>query len=165
MRQTECLAAQLGQQLLARGEWLATAESCTGGLIGAALTDIAGSSQWFGFGYITYSNQAKQHLLGVAAETLAQEGAVSERTVREMAEGARTRSGADWSIAVSGIAGPGGGTADKPVGTVWFAIAGPDGFSEAMVRQFNGGRAEVRAQTVETALKRLTQLLEQPLSA
>jgi nicotinamide-nucleotide amidase len=166
MNSIETLSRRLGERLKTRGETVATAESCTGGMISAALTDIAGSSDWFGYGFVTYSNQAKQDLLGVAAETLREVGAVSERTVREMAAGALRRSAAHWSVAVSGIAGPAGGSADKPVGTVWFAFAGVDGASQAFVRRFDGDRAAVRRQTVETALSHLITLLaDSPLIA
>lgn len=160
MRKSDARAGYLGERLRLRGETVATAESCTGGLISAALTGVPGSSDWFGFGFVTYSNQAKQRLLGVSAETLSSVGAVSERAVREMAAGACQCSGAEWSIAVSGIAGPGGGSEDKPVGTVWLAIAGPDGLSEAWVRHFDGDRASVRRQTVGAALDRLCHLLD-----
>ncbi|SMF11167.1 nicotinamide-nucleotide amidase [Pseudogulbenkiania subflava] len=160
------LARQLGELLLDRGERLTLAESCTAGRIAGAVTDIAGSSAWFGYGFVTYSNEAKQQMLGVRAETLAEDGAVSERTVREMAAGALQRSGADWAVAVSGIAGPAGGSAAKPVGTVWFALAGCQGAAEAFACHFSGDRLEVRRQTVETALTRLIQLIDrQPLSA
>ncbi|WP_041702937.1 CinA family protein [Pseudogulbenkiania sp. NH8B] len=160
------LARQLGELLLDRGECLTLAESCTAGRIAGAVTDIAGSSAWFGYGFVTYSNEAKRQMLGVRAETLAEDGAVSERTVREMAAGALLHSGADWAVAVSGIAGPAGGSAAKPVGTVWFALAGRQGAAEAFVCHFSGDRLEVRRQTVETALSRLMQLIDrQPLSA
>ena len=159
-KQAAALAAQLGQLLLARGETVATAESCTGGMIAAALTDIAGSSAWFGYGLVSYSNEAKQDLLGVGAATLADHGAVSEAVVRQMAAGARKRAAADWAVAVSGIAGPGGGSPAKPVGTVWLALAGPDGLSQAFVCHFAGDRAAVRQQTVLTALDRLLRLIE-----
>ncbi|WP_424991639.1 CinA family protein [Paludibacterium purpuratum] len=159
----DALSRKVGELLKKRGEQVATAESCTGGMISAALTDIAGSSDWFGYGFVTYSNQAKQDLLGVRVETLNEVGAVSEHTVREMADGALRRSGAHWALAVSGIAGPGGGSPDKPVGTVWFALAGTSGVSEVFVRRFDGDRAAVRRQTVEVALARLIDLLAAPL--
>jgi nicotinamide-nucleotide amidase len=158
--QTEILASRIGELLLARGEWVATAESCSGGLISGALTDVAGSSAWFGFGFVTYSNDAKQALLGVSSQTLDTVGAVSERAVREMSEGALARAHADWAVAVSGIAGPAGGSAQKPVGTVWFALAGREAATEAFVCRFEGDRAAVRAQTVETALRHLLARLE-----
>jgi len=154
------LARRLGELLLERAQSVATAESCTGGMIAAALTDIAGSSAWFGYGMVSYSNQAKQDLLGVHAATLTEHGAVSEAVVREMAAGARARAGADWAIAVSGIAGPGGGSASKPVGTVWVGLAGPEGVGQAFVCHLDGDRAAVRQQTVQIALGRLLALLE-----
>ena len=160
------LARQLGERLLARGETVTLAESCTAGRIAGAITDIAGSSAWFGYGFVTYSNDAKQQLLGVRAETLDEDGAVSERTVREMAEGALQRSGADWALAVSGIAGPTGGSATKPVGMVWFALAGHEGATEAFVCHFAGDRLAVRRQAVETGVSRLIELIDrQVLSA
>lgn len=165
MEDSQSLAAHLGAALQARGETVTCAESCSGGMISAALTDIAGSSGWFGYGFVTYSNQAKQQLLGVSGATLAQYGAVSEQTVREMAAGARLRAGADWAVAVSGIAGPGGGSPDKPVGTVWFGLAGPDGATAAWVSRFDGDRAEVRRATVLQALERLCRRVEQAVSA
>ncbi|WP_024302842.1 CinA family protein [Pseudogulbenkiania sp. MAI-1] len=154
------LARQLGERLLARGESVTLAESCTAGRIAGAITDIAGSSAWFGYGFVTYSNDAKQQLLGVRAETLDADGAVSERTVREMADGALQRSGADWALAVSGIAGPTGGSAAKPVGMVWFALASRHGAAEAFVCHFTGDRLAVRRQAVETALSRLIQAID-----
>ena len=137
-----------------RGWRLATAESCTGGWIAKALTDVAGSSQWFDGGIVAYSNAAKTALLGVPGEVLAAHGAVSEEVVRAMAEGARRAFAADLAIAVSGIAGPGGGTSDKPVGIVHFAWATASGVTAAR-RIFAGGRESVRRQTVALALERL----------
>ena len=130
-------------QLLARGEKLVTAESCTGGLIAAACTALAGSSQWFERGFVSYSNAAKSELLGVDPALIAQHGAVSEPVVRAMAEGALAHSAAQASIAVTGVAGPSGGSADKPVGTVWFGwcLAGR---THSEVQHFPGDRAEVR---------------------
>jgi nicotinamide-nucleotide amidase len=156
-RKLEALAARLGRALRARGWRVATAESCTGGWIGKALTDAAGASQWFEGGVITYSNAAKANLLAVPARVLATAGAVSEATVRAMAEGARAGFGADLAVAVSGIAGPDGGTAKKPVGTVWlaWATAGPT-FAER--HTFTGSRAAVRRATVALALERLIEL-------
>lgn len=147
------IAQQLGQVLLSRGWMLACAESCTGGGIAAAVTDIAGSSQWFDRGFVTYSNQAKQDMLGVKAETLESSGAVSEATVAEMVAGALLRSQARVALAVSGIAGPGGGTREKPVGTVCLAwqIRGKD--PVIVTEHFVGDRADVRRQTVERALQ------------
>lgn len=145
------LAARVGVALKAAGASLATAESCTGGGIAEAVTRIPGSSAWFGLGWVTYSNEAKSRELGVAPELLHQQGAVSEAVVRAMAAGARTRADATWAVAVSGIAGPDGGSAGKPVGTVWIAWAGPDGVA-AECSRFPGDREAVRRQTVERAL-------------
>jgi nicotinamide-nucleotide amidase len=119
------LAAVLGRALSEAGATMATAESCTGGMVGALITDVAGSSRYYLGGAITYTNEEKMRQLGVSAEVLAEHGAVSEACVREMAQGARARFGADYAVAVSGVAGPGGGSEDKPVGTVWLAVAGP----------------------------------------
>lgn len=156
------LAAEVVAGLAAAGRTVATAESCTGGWIAKALTDVAGSSAVFGFGVVSYSNDAKQALLGVAAETLAAHGAVSEAVVAEMARGAVERSGADAAVAVSGIAGPGGGTADKPVGTVWFALATRNSseFTIATDRQrFDGDRNTVRRLSVIHALEAIRDTL------
>src|SRR5215469_3217637 len=117
------LSTRVGQKLRVAGRRLATAESCTGGWVAKACTDVAGSSQWFECGFVTYSNAAKVRDLGVSEATLASHGAVSEPTVREMAAGALRVSGADIAVAISGIAGPEGGTPTKPVGTVWFGLA------------------------------------------
>ena len=146
------LAIDLGRALVARGWKVATAESCTGGLVAGAITDIAGSSEWFERGFVSYSNEAKIELLGVRRETLARFGAVSEATAREMAAGVLERSRADIGVAVTGIAGPGGGTPDKPVGLVWLAWAVRNGRVEATSRHFSGDRAAVRGATVAVAL-------------
>jgi nicotinamide-nucleotide amidase len=145
------IVLELADHLRRRGWWVASAESCTGGGIAAALTDLAGSSDWFDRGFVTYSNQAKQEMLGVSPQTLLRFGAVSRETVLEMARGALGHSRAHLSVAVSGIAGPGGGTPDKPVGTVWLAWAS-DGDVAAVQRHFPGDRAAVRAATVDVAL-------------
>ena len=145
-------ATDLGRALEARGWKVATAESCTGGLIAGAITHVAGSSGWFERGFVTYSNRAKSELLGVASETLAVHGAVSEAVALEMAAGALARSPADVAVAVTGVAGPSGGTAAKPVGMVCLAWAWRGGAVEAVTRQFPGDRAAVRAATVEAAL-------------
>ncbi|GAA5235292.1 CinA family protein [Verticiella sediminum] len=163
---SEILAAseRLGELLVARGQTVTTAESCTGGLIAGAITETAGSSNWFDGGFITYGNEVKQRVLGVRADTLASDGAVSERTVREMAESAVLRLPADWSIAVSGIAGPGGGAPGKPVGTVWLALGRREGglaHTQAELRQFPGSRAEVRQATVGFALAWLIREIEE----
>jgi nicotinamide-nucleotide amidase len=149
----ESLATQVGALLSVNGQKLATAESCTGGWVAQCLTSIAGSSDWFDRGFITYSNDAKQEMLGVSAEMLATHGAVSEATAVAMATGALRHSRADWALAITGVAGPSGGSPDKPVGTVCFGWAGPDGRLLAETRRFEGGRAEVRAQSVAHALK------------
>jgi len=155
------LATQVGQHLLALRRTLVTAESCTGGWIGKALTDIAGSSAWFSGGAVVYSNELKRKMLGVPAEILAKHGAVSEAVVRAMAEGALARLDGDVAVAVSGIAGPDGGTPEKPVGTVWFAWSClKDGrvTTTAECRIFPGDREQVRRQTVACALERIRTL-------
>lgn len=154
------ISRQLGEALKARGWVLVSAESCTGGGIAAAVTDIAGSSQWFDRGFVTYSNQAKQDMLGVRAETLDHEGAVSEATVKEMVAGALSRSQATIAVAVSGIAGPGGGTAQKPVGMVCFAWQVKNTEPVLRTEFFNGDREAVREQTVSLALQGLLDELE-----
>lgn len=159
MNELESLAEQLGQALLSRGEWLATAESCTGGWVAQTLTAIAGSSAWFDRGFITYSNAAKMEMLGVPETTLERHGAVSEATARAMAQGVLSHSRANWSLSITGIAGPSGGTAEKPVGTVCFAWASDDGGCEAQTRLFNGDRAAVREQSVRYALRGLLERL------
>jgi len=150
------LAEEVGRRAHASGWRIATAESCTGGWVAKALTDVPGSSQWFECGYVTYSNTAKMRDVGVSGRTLGEHGAVSEPTVREMANGALRTAGVEMAIAVSGIAGPDGGTPDKPVGTVWFAVAtvnaeGPAAVCE--VRHFSGDREQVRRQAVDHALR------------
>lgn len=150
--------AHIAQTLVARGWMLATAESCTGGLIAGACTDLAGSSRWFERGFVTYSNAAKTDLLGVPTALIAAHGAVSEPVARAMAEGAVARSLAQVSVAVTGVAGPGGGSADKPVGTVWFGWS-VEGQTHSEVMRFAGDRAAVRAATVRHALARLADLL------
>jgi nicotinamide-nucleotide amidase len=144
-------AARLGVTLTARGWRLATAESCTGGWIAKALTDVAGSSAWFEGGFVTYSNASKTTLLGVPAKLIDDHGAVSEAVVVAMAEGCRGRTGADLACAVSGIAGPGGGTDAKPVGTVWIGFAGPTGV-RAECHALGGDRNAIRRFAVEAAL-------------
>lgn len=149
----ERITAPLAEALLARRESLATAESCTGGWVAKVCTDLAGSSGWFERGLVTYSNAAKQELLGVSVETLNQHGAVSEQTVQEMVLGILRHSHAQWGLAISGIAGPDGGSASKPVGTVWIAWAGPEGWLVKHSYRFDGERDAVRRQAVETALR------------
>lgn len=155
----EAFAARLGATLLTRGEKLATAESCTGGGVAMTLTAIAGSSRWFERGFVTYSNEAKQEMLGVDATTLDREGAVSAATVTEMAAGALSHSRADWSLAISGIAGPDGGTPTKPVGTVWLAWAGPQGIRHCEQHLYPGDRRAVREQAGQRAMEGLLELL------
>lgn len=157
----DILAAQVGGLLKAHGLMLATAESCTGGGVAHAITEISGSSAWFDRGFVTYSNLAKQQMLGVNEATLIQHGAVSEAVVREMASGALLHSKAHVSVAVSGIAGPTGGTAEKPVGTIWFAWAIKDRTCVAHLHHLHGNRSEVRAQSVRIALQGIVDLLNQ----
>jgi len=155
----DTLAAELGRRLADRGLKLVTAESCTGGWISKVVTDIPGSSGWLDRGFVTYSNASKQELLGVAAETLASAGAVSAEAVAEMAQGALANSRADLAVAVSGIAGPGGGSEEKPVGTVFFAWMRRGEGPITQRVQFAGEREEVRHQSVRLALERLLELL------
>jgi len=152
------LATRLGSLLERRGWRVATAESCTGGLVAGAITDIAGSSAWFERGFVTYSNDAKTEMLGVRGETLAAHGAVSEATAREMVAGAFERSSAEVVVAVTGIAGPSGGTPAKPVGLVCFAWGRRGSAVHSSTRQFPGNREAVRAAAVTTALDRLIEL-------
>jgi nicotinamide-nucleotide amidase len=154
VRQTEleALAAKVGALLLTNGQQLATAESCTGGWVAQCLTAIAGSSTWFERGFVTYSNEAKQEMLSVSSDTLASHGAVSEVTAIAMARGALQHSHADWALAITGVAGPSGGSRDKPVGTVCFAWAGPDNQEDSETCHFAGNREAVRASSVEYAL-------------
>jgi nicotinamide-nucleotide amidase len=152
------LAARVGRHLLTNQRGLATAESCTGGWIAKSLTDIAGSSQWFIEGFVTYSNESKQRRLGVPRSVLQTQGAVSEATVRAMARGALERSGAQTAVAVTGIAGPGGAVPGKPVGTVWLGWAERRGRTihvAAQLRHFRGDRDAVRRKTVRAALEGL----------
>ena len=151
--------ARLSAKLLARGWTMAAAESCTGGWIAKCCTDRAGSSAWFERGFVTYSNAAKRELLGVASEVLERAGAVSEAVARSMAEGALRNSRAEVALAVTGIAGPDGGTPDKPVGTVWFGWAVAGGATLTVCRRFEGDREAVRRQTVRDALEGLLERL------
>jgi nicotinamide-nucleotide amidase len=151
-RDAAALAVELGRVLLARGRRVTVAESCTGGLVAGAITAVAGSSDWFDVGFVTYSNGAKIALLGVPEPVLAAHGAVSEETARVMAAGALAKSGADLAAAVTGIAGPSGGTPAKPVGTVCFAWAAKGGAIESATRHFDGDRAAVRAASVNFVL-------------
>lgn len=149
----------LADLLLNRGLKLATAESCTGGLIAATCTDLSGSSAWLERGFVTYSNEAKSEMLGVDAALISRDGAVSESVVRAMAQGALAHSQAQVAVAVTGVAGPTGGSAAKPVGTVWLGWATPQGVVSE-VQHFAGDRAQVRAATVLHALQRLVELLQ-----
>ena len=158
MTQTLAFCHELAQRLRHQGWMLATAESCTGGLIAAACTDLAGSSEWFERGFVSYSNAAKSDLLGVSAALIRSHGAVSEPVVRAMALGAVARSKAQVSIAVTGVAGPGGGSIDKPVGTVWFGWVIQDQLISEC-QHFDGDRAQVRTATVQYALNRLLTLM------
>lgn len=156
------LAETVGRELQVAGWRVVTAESCTGGWIAKTLTDVPGSSQWVHSGYVTYSNTAKMRDVGVSALTLQDHGAVSEETVREMANGALRVTGVETAIAVSGIAGPDGGTAEKPVGTVWFGIATPEARGSAAIcelQHFAGDRDQVRRQSVDYALRLVVRLL------
>jgi len=160
MNELETLSARLGQRLLARGEWLTAAESCTGGWLAQSVTAIAGSSGWFERGFVTYSNAAKVEMLGVPETTLERHGAVSEATARAMAQGALAHSHADWAVAITGIAGPAGGSPEKPVGTVCFAWAWQGGACLAQTCHWSGDRAAVREQSVHHALQVLLDRLE-----
>ena len=152
-------AAAVAELLQARGQMLITAESCTGGWIAKTLTDLAGSSAWFEAGVVAYSYEAKEALLGVNPRTLERTGAVSQETVMEMVSGALARFGAGVAVAVTGIAGPGGGTADKPVGTVWIGWKRRGGYAPAQLFQFAGDREAVRRQTVAEALAGIRKIL------
>ena len=151
----EAMAAQLGKELLAKGCYVAVAESCTGGWVAQCLTAIAGSSAWFDRGFVTYSNQAKSDMLGVSEAVLLTHGAVSEPTAIAMVNGVLAHSQADWALSITGIAGPSGGSPEKPVGTVCFAWAGRSGEIFSATQWFGGGRIEVRAQAVAFAMQRL----------
>jgi len=151
-------AQALGEELARRGETICCAESCTGGLLTQLLTEVGGSSRWTAGAFVTYSNDLKHSALGVPREMLQQHGAVSEPVVRAMAEGARERSGATWSAAITGIAGPDGGTPDKPVGTVWLGLCGPPG-TTARLAKYRGDRGQVRLQAAYGALQLLREAL------
>lgn len=154
------LAERLGATLLASGRRLATAESCTGGGVAYRVTDIAGSSEWFDRGFVTYTNAAKQEMLGVSADTLAEFGAVSAATVESMVAGALRNSEGNIAVAVSGVAGPGGGTAEKPVGTVWFAWARRGEAPSVRCVTFEGDRDAVRDGAIRVALEGVIELAE-----
>ncbi|KML65691.1 nicotinamide-nucleotide amidase [Pectobacterium peruviense] len=147
------LSALVGEKLKARGATLTCAESCTGGWLAKSITDVAGSSGWFDYGFVTYSNLAKQRLVNVSADTLERHGAVSENVVNEMAAGALQAADADFSVSISGVAGPDGGTEEKPVGTVWFGFTDKQGGAFARTMRFNGDRNAVRLQSVHFALQ------------
>ena len=152
------LASELVEELTGAGLSVATAESCTGGWVAKSITDIPGSSGCFGYGVVTYSNAAKEALLGVRTETLESKGAVSEETVREMAQGVLQLSGADLAVAVSGIAGPDGGTEEKPVGTVWIGWSRrADGLTDSVRAKLHGDRDAIRLKSVGIALHGLTE--------
>jgi nicotinamide-nucleotide amidase len=153
------LAAELGEKLRARGWMLATAESCTGGWVGQVITAIPGSSHWYERGFITYANISKQEMLGVPAETLETHGAVSEETASAMAAGALEHSHAQATLAISGIAGPGGGTPQKPVGLVCYGWALADGTRLSSTCRLDGDREEIRSRAVAAALRGLIDLL------
>ena len=153
------LARALGAACQRRGVRVATAESCTGGGVAEAITRIAGSSAWFDRGFVTYSNEAKQQLLDVPRETIAAYGAVSEQAARDMAAGALAHSAADASVAITGVAGPSGGSVEKPVGLVWLAWAARGADVQTRRFRFRGGRASVRRQSVAVALQGLLDLL------
>jgi nicotinamide-nucleotide amidase len=153
-------AQAVGEELARRGETLCCAESCTGGLLSQILTEVSGSSRWTAGGFVTYSNAMKESALGVPRALLEQHGAVSEPVVRAMAEGARQRSGATWAAAITGIAGPEGGTPEKPVGTVWLALAGARG-TAAKLAKYRGDRGQVRLQSAYGALQMLREALGQ----
>ncbi|MGD8559255.1 MAG: CinA family protein [Gammaproteobacteria bacterium] len=154
----QTLSQHVGERLLAKQWWLATAESCTGGWIAQTITDISGSSQWFDRGFVTYSNDAKQDMLDVPQQILEAHGAVSEQTAIAMVEGALAHSKADVVVAVTGVAGPTGGTAEKPVGMVWHAWARRGQSPVTKLEQYLGNRYEVRQQTVQTALQGILDL-------
>jgi nicotinamide-nucleotide amidase len=154
------LAEQLGECLIARKMKLAVAESCTGGWLAKVITDLPGSSDWFNGSLVTYSNEAKQRILGVQKATLDEFGAVSGETVLEMSDGILSHMEADVALSISGIAGPGGGSGDKPVGLVWFSWGRPDKPVLAEFHHFEGDREAVRRQAVEKALQLLLNMLE-----
>lgn len=156
------LAIEIGAALRRKRAKLAVAESCTGGWVAKCVTDVAGSSQWFDRGFVAYTNRAKQDLLGVSPQGLLQFGAVSAQVAKEMAEGALLRSNGDVALSVTGIAGPDGGSPDKPVGTVWFAWAARGQATETRQMRFAGDRDMVRRAAVAAALSHMIELVESP---
>lgn len=159
MNEIDELSRRLGEACLRAKLTVVTAESCTGGGVGESITRTAGSSAWYDRGFVTYSNESKVDLLGVRQETIGSHGAVSEAVAREMAIGALHQSDAGLAVAVTGVAGPGGGTATKPVGLVWFAWASLDGEVRARFEVFGGDRAAIREQAVREALRGLVELV------
>ena len=159
LEEFETLAQQLGLKCRANGLVLATAESCTGGLVSGAITMVPGSSQWFDRGFVTYSNHAKQSLLGVSDQILSQYGAVSEETAAAMVEGALLHSKANLSLAITGVAGPDGGTPDKPGGTVCFAWGFADRPTQVKRTYFPGGRSQIRSESVKYSIENLLFML------
>lgn len=151
------LSKQVGQCLKQRGQTVTAAESCTGGWVAKTLTDVAGSSAWFERGFVTYSNEAKEQMIGVSGQTLAEHGAVSKAVVQEMARGAQLAAAADYAVSISGIAGPDGGSVEKPVGTVWFGFADARGAVITRCECFAGDREAVRRQATAYALQTLWQ--------
>jgi len=158
----QALARATGEALLTRQQWLASAESCTGGLIAKLCTDVAGSSRWFERGLVTYSNAAKQELLGVPGEVIQRAGAVSAETVQAMVQGMLAHAPVQWAVAVSGIAGPDGGSAEKPVGTVWIGWGGTGLATSCSRFRFDGDRDAVRRRSAQAALEGLLVLLGTP---
>lgn len=158
-KELQQLLEQLATLAIERDQVIATAESCTAGMIAAALTELSGSSAWFDRGFVTYSNQAKEQMLGVTEETLQGPGAVSAATVAQMAQGALARSAASMAVSVSGVAGPGGGSESKPVGTVWMAWASRDFGHRTRHYIFPGDRAAIREQTVIEAIRGLIECI------
>ncbi|MEJ2670312.1 MAG: CinA family protein [Gammaproteobacteria bacterium] len=153
------LAERLGEQLVTRGCFLAAAESCTGGELAACITDVPGSSAWFDVGFVVYSNAAKQRTLGVPEAVIAQHGAVSQAVVEALVRGIFVNSEADVAVSISGVAGPSGGSLDKPVGTVWLAFGLRHEPVETLLCHFSGDRASVRQQAVRVSLMRLMRLI------
>lgn len=150
----------VSEQLIEKQQFLAVAESCTGGWLAKVCTDLPGSSKWFERGFVTYSNRAKVQMLGVNENTIEIYGAVSEQTAREMVVGALSHSSADWGIAITGVAGPGGGSKVNPVGTVWFAWLESGRTPISIKKRFTGGREKIRQRSVEFALEELSKLLK-----